>query len=202
MDWYHEVPAFPSPYNKSEPTWEWGDEQGFSALRHSGETETSSIILPSLVWSPVSTSQVLELKMCTTLGPLLIFSQSIWERRWISMLHSPHVIWPLLEFSSTLLWQWPLICNCPLDQTCNNRVIWTTGHPLSPLCMLLGSWQHAQWAHKVSPQLLGLGCPQGGSGIHLDAFPREENSSASTFPSGIAWCSQVPFFSKKWQPVS
>lgn len=81
VDWYHEVPAFPSPYNKSEPTWEWGDEQGFSALRHSGETETSSIILLSLVWSPVSTSQVLELKMCTTLGPHIdLFSKHLGKK--------------------------------------------------------------------------------------------------------------------------
>lgn len=38
LDWYHEVPAFHSLHNKSEPSWEWEDEQGFSALRHSGET--------------------------------------------------------------------------------------------------------------------------------------------------------------------
>lgn len=38
IDWYHEIPDFHSTRNKSEPTWEWEDEQGFSALRHSGET--------------------------------------------------------------------------------------------------------------------------------------------------------------------
>lgn len=50
-DWYHELPALPSPHNKSEPTWDWGDEQGFSALRHSGETYISAAIFPGLVWS-------------------------------------------------------------------------------------------------------------------------------------------------------
>lgn len=39
IDWYHEIPDFHSMYNKSEPTWEWEDEQGFSALRHSGKTD-------------------------------------------------------------------------------------------------------------------------------------------------------------------
>ena len=38
IDWYQEIPDFHSMQNKSEPTWEWEDEQGFSALRHSGET--------------------------------------------------------------------------------------------------------------------------------------------------------------------
>ncbi|XP_027397919.1 netrin-4 isoform X5 [Bos indicus] len=38
IDWYHEVPDFHSMHNKSEPTWDWKDEQGFSALRHSGGT--------------------------------------------------------------------------------------------------------------------------------------------------------------------
>ncbi|XP_055432926.1 netrin-4 isoform X6 [Bubalus kerabau] len=38
IDWYHEVPDFHSMQNKSEPTWDWKDEQGFSALRHSGGT--------------------------------------------------------------------------------------------------------------------------------------------------------------------
>ncbi|KAK2510079.1 hypothetical protein MC885_006121, partial [Smutsia gigantea] len=36
IDWYHEIPDFHSLHNKSEPAWEWEDEQGFSALRHSG----------------------------------------------------------------------------------------------------------------------------------------------------------------------
>lgn len=38
IDWYHDIPDFHSMHNKSEPKWEWEDEQGFSALRHSGET--------------------------------------------------------------------------------------------------------------------------------------------------------------------
>ena len=37
MDWYHEIPDLHSMDNKSEPAWEWEGEQGFSALRHSGE---------------------------------------------------------------------------------------------------------------------------------------------------------------------
>ncbi|XP_006988517.1 netrin-4 isoform X2 [Peromyscus maniculatus bairdii] len=44
-DWYHELPALPSPHNKSEPTWDWGDEQGFSALRHSGKCECKEQVL-------------------------------------------------------------------------------------------------------------------------------------------------------------
>ncbi|OBS80264.1 hypothetical protein A6R68_21537, partial [Neotoma lepida] len=44
IDWYHELPALPSPHNKSEPTWEWG-EQGFSALRHSGKCECKEQVL-------------------------------------------------------------------------------------------------------------------------------------------------------------
>ncbi|EPQ17733.1 Netrin-4 [Myotis brandtii] len=38
IDWYHEIPDFHSTNNKSESTWEWEDEQGFSALRHSARS--------------------------------------------------------------------------------------------------------------------------------------------------------------------
>ncbi|XP_036615819.1 netrin-4 isoform X2 [Trichosurus vulpecula] len=39
IDWYHELPDFYPVFNQSEPAWEWEDEQGFSALRHSGKCE-------------------------------------------------------------------------------------------------------------------------------------------------------------------
>ncbi|XP_051856947.1 netrin-4 isoform X2 [Antechinus flavipes] len=39
IDWYHELPDFHPVFNQSEPAWEWEDEQGFSALRHSGKCE-------------------------------------------------------------------------------------------------------------------------------------------------------------------
>ncbi|XP_035875329.1 netrin-4 isoform X2 [Phyllostomus discolor] len=45
IDWYHEIPDFYSTQNKSEPTWEWEDEQGFSALRHSGKCECKEQVL-------------------------------------------------------------------------------------------------------------------------------------------------------------
>lgn len=51
VDWYHEVPAFHSLHNKSEPGWEWEDEQGFSALRHSGETHRATTMFPGLLLS-------------------------------------------------------------------------------------------------------------------------------------------------------
>jgi hypothetical protein len=40
-------------HNKSEPTWDWEDEQGFSALRHSGETNVTQYPI-SQVWSWVN----------------------------------------------------------------------------------------------------------------------------------------------------
>ncbi|XP_033019248.1 netrin-4 isoform X2 [Lacerta agilis] len=45
IDWYHEIPGFYSPYNKSEPAWGWEDEQGYSALRHSGKCECKDQVL-------------------------------------------------------------------------------------------------------------------------------------------------------------
>ncbi|XP_036155802.1 netrin-4 isoform X5 [Myotis myotis] len=45
IDWYHEIPDFHSTNNKSESTWEWEDEQGFSALRHSGKCECKEQVL-------------------------------------------------------------------------------------------------------------------------------------------------------------
>lgn len=45
VDWYHEVPAFHSLHNKSESSWDWEDEQGFSALRHSGKCECKEQVL-------------------------------------------------------------------------------------------------------------------------------------------------------------
>lgn len=37
IDWYREIPEYLSVFNESGQAWEWEDEQGFSALRHSGE---------------------------------------------------------------------------------------------------------------------------------------------------------------------
>ncbi|KFP43104.1 Netrin-4, partial [Chlamydotis macqueenii] len=45
MTWHHEVPPFQAVLNDSEPTWGWEDEQGFSALRHSGKCECKEQVL-------------------------------------------------------------------------------------------------------------------------------------------------------------
>ncbi|XP_077195210.1 netrin-4 isoform X2 [Paroedura picta] len=45
INWYHEIPSFYSAYNESEPAWKWEDEQGYSALRHSGKCECKDQIL-------------------------------------------------------------------------------------------------------------------------------------------------------------
>nr|XP_033809333.1 netrin-4 isoform X1 [Geotrypetes seraphini] len=37
--WYREIPDFHSVSNATKSTWDWEDEQGFSALRHSGKCE-------------------------------------------------------------------------------------------------------------------------------------------------------------------
>uniref|UniRef100_A0A8D0HGV7 Netrin-4 n=1 Tax=Sphenodon punctatus TaxID=8508 RepID=A0A8D0HGV7_SPHPU len=39
IDWNHNIPDFYSVFNESEPAWGWEDEQGFSALQHSGKCE-------------------------------------------------------------------------------------------------------------------------------------------------------------------
>ncbi|XP_025038005.1 netrin-4 isoform X3 [Pelodiscus sinensis] len=43
--WHHEISDFRSVFNESEPTWGWEDEQGFSALRHSGKCECKEQVL-------------------------------------------------------------------------------------------------------------------------------------------------------------
>ncbi|XP_074867738.1 netrin-4 isoform X2 [Carettochelys insculpta] len=43
--WNHEIPEFHSVFNESEPAWGWEDEQGFSALRHSGKCECKEQVL-------------------------------------------------------------------------------------------------------------------------------------------------------------
>ncbi|XP_039214112.1 netrin-4 isoform X2 [Crotalus tigris] len=35
IEWYHEIPGLYSARNKSEAAWQWEEEQGYSALRHS-----------------------------------------------------------------------------------------------------------------------------------------------------------------------
>ncbi|KFV81086.1 Netrin-4, partial [Struthio camelus australis] len=45
VDWHHEVPPFQPVLNDSEPAWGWEDEQGFSALRHSGKCECKEQVL-------------------------------------------------------------------------------------------------------------------------------------------------------------
>ncbi|XP_067415885.1 netrin-4 isoform X2 [Emydura macquarii macquarii] len=43
--WHHEISDFRSVFNESEPAWGWEDEQGFSALRHSGKCECKEQVL-------------------------------------------------------------------------------------------------------------------------------------------------------------
>lgn len=43
VTWHNEAPPFQAMLNESEPTWGWEDEQGFSALRHSGRTVVSPV---------------------------------------------------------------------------------------------------------------------------------------------------------------
>ncbi|KFR15092.1 Netrin-4, partial [Opisthocomus hoazin] len=45
MTWHHEVPPFQPVLNQSEPVWSWEEEQGFSALRHSGKCECKEQVL-------------------------------------------------------------------------------------------------------------------------------------------------------------
>ncbi|XP_009579806.1 PREDICTED: netrin-4-like, partial [Fulmarus glacialis] len=45
VTWHHEVPPFQAVLNESEPAWGWEDEQGFSALRHSGKCECKEQVL-------------------------------------------------------------------------------------------------------------------------------------------------------------
>ncbi|KAM8973412.1 netrin-4 [Pelodytes ibericus] len=45
INWYPELPDFLSVFNESEPAWDWEDEQGFSALRHSGKCECKEQVL-------------------------------------------------------------------------------------------------------------------------------------------------------------
>ncbi|KAM6306986.1 netrin-4-like [Podargus strigoides] len=45
VTWHHEAPPFQAVLNDSEPTWGWEDEQGFSALRHSGKCECKEQVL-------------------------------------------------------------------------------------------------------------------------------------------------------------
>ncbi|XP_036155799.1 netrin-4 isoform X2 [Myotis myotis] len=64
IDWYHEIPDFHSTNNKSESTWEWEDEQGFSALRHSGKCECKEQVLGnSKAFCGMKYSYVLKIKI-------------------------------------------------------------------------------------------------------------------------------------------
>lgn len=50
--WHQEALPFPPAFNESEPAWGWEDEQGFSALRHSGRTRAPPAPAPSLRQPP------------------------------------------------------------------------------------------------------------------------------------------------------
>ncbi|XP_027650044.1 netrin-4 isoform X7 [Falco peregrinus] len=45
VTWHNEAPPFQAVINESHPTWGWEDEQGFSALRHSGKCECKEQVL-------------------------------------------------------------------------------------------------------------------------------------------------------------
>ncbi|XP_058164545.1 netrin-4 isoform X2 [Dasypus novemcinctus] len=64
IDWIHEIPDFHSMHNNSKPTWEWEDEQGFSALRHSGKCECKEQVLGnSKAFCGMKYSYVLKIKI-------------------------------------------------------------------------------------------------------------------------------------------
>lgn len=46
-DWYREIPEYLSVFNETGQAWEWEDEQGFSALRHSGEKSADVFWFPA-----------------------------------------------------------------------------------------------------------------------------------------------------------
>ncbi|XP_038612285.1 netrin-4 isoform X2 [Tachyglossus aculeatus] len=63
IDWY-EIPDFHSVFNESEATREWEDEQGFSALRHSGKCECKEQVLGNpKVFCGMKYSYVLKIKI-------------------------------------------------------------------------------------------------------------------------------------------
>ncbi|XP_072511722.1 netrin-4 isoform X3 [Notamacropus eugenii] len=64
IDWHHELPDFYPAFNQSEPAWEWEDEQGFSALRHSGKCECKEQSLGnSKIFCGMKYSYVLKIKI-------------------------------------------------------------------------------------------------------------------------------------------
>ncbi|XP_068132886.1 netrin-4 [Hyperolius riggenbachi] len=50
IDWYREIPESLAMFNESGKSWEWEDEQGFSALRHSGKCDckAQALVNPKL----------------------------------------------------------------------------------------------------------------------------------------------------------
>lgn len=64
IDWYREIPEYLSVFNESGQAWEWEDEQGFSALRHSGKCECKEQTLGKpKVFCGMKYSYVLKIKI-------------------------------------------------------------------------------------------------------------------------------------------
>ncbi|KAM4678082.1 netrin-4 [Discoglossus pictus] len=64
IDWYREIPDFLSVFNESERAWDWEDEQGFSALRHSGKCECKEQVLGNpKIFCSMKYSYVLKIKI-------------------------------------------------------------------------------------------------------------------------------------------
>lgn len=55
IDWYREIPEYLSVFNESGQAWEWEDEQGFSALRHSGEKTAALFSFQSIALFRINT---------------------------------------------------------------------------------------------------------------------------------------------------
>ncbi|XP_069485925.1 netrin-4 [Ambystoma mexicanum] len=63
-DWHREIPDFRPVLNESEAAWDWEDEQGFSALRHSGKCECKEQVLGNpKVFCAMKYSFVLKVKI-------------------------------------------------------------------------------------------------------------------------------------------
>ncbi|XP_075065524.1 netrin-4 isoform X2 [Mixophyes fleayi] len=63
IDWHREIPEL-SAFNESEENWEWKDEQGFSAIRHTGKCECKEQVLGNpKVFCGMKYSYVLKIKI-------------------------------------------------------------------------------------------------------------------------------------------
>ncbi|KAM3832592.1 netrin-4 isoform 3-T3 [Vipera latastei] len=100
IEWYHEIPGLYSAHNKSEAAWQWEEEQGYSALRHSGKCECKDQVLQNFkIFCAMKYTYVVKAKILSahdkgTHAEVNVAIQKVLKSTKLKIFHGKQILYP------------------------------------------------------------------------------------------------------------